>query len=86
MPASPSGSPVTPASRYLEADAGQEDVSGPNRDAGQHAAREQMQGFALATRTVLDGGVGRMLDMTGSNLRNIRVHGCLTRGTERTTQ
>jgi hypothetical protein len=32
-----------------------------------------MRGFALATCTVLDGGVGRMLDMTGSNLRNIRA-------------
>ena len=53
--------------------AGPEDVAGPNCDAGQHAAREQMQGFALATRTVLDGGVGRKLDMTGSNLRNIRA-------------
>jgi hypothetical protein len=53
--------------------AGREEVSGPSREAGQHAAREQMRGFALATCTVLDGGVGRMLDMTGSNLRNIRA-------------
>jgi pyruvate dehydrogenase (quinone) len=33
---------------------------------------EQVRGFALAAgRTVLDGGVGRMIEMARSNLRNI---------------
>ena len=33
---------------------------------------EQLKGFALAAgRTVLDGGVGKMLSMAQSNLRNI---------------
>lgn len=37
-----------------------------------HITTEEVRGFALAsTRTVLDGGVGRMLDMARSNLRNI---------------
>jgi pyruvate dehydrogenase (quinone) len=32
----------------------------------------QVRGFALAAgRTVLDGGVGKMIDMARSNLRNI---------------
>jgi pyruvate dehydrogenase (quinone) len=32
----------------------------------------QVKGFALAaTRTVLDGGVGKMIDLARSNLRNI---------------
>lgn len=34
--------------------------------------REQVSGFALsAGKTVLDGGVGRMVQMARSNLRNI---------------
>jgi pyruvate dehydrogenase (quinone) len=32
----------------------------------------QVQGFALAaTRIVLDGGVGKMIDLARANLRNI---------------
>ncbi|QDN93479.1 pyruvate dehydrogenase [Streptomyces sp. RLB3-6] len=37
-----------------------------------HITGQQVRGFALASsRTVLDGGVGRMLDLARSNLRNI---------------
>ena len=37
-----------------------------------HITAEQVRGFALAaTRTVLDGGVGKMLELAQSNLRNI---------------
>ncbi|GAX58233.1 pyruvate dehydrogenase [Streptomyces olivochromogenes] len=37
-----------------------------------HITAAQVRGFALAsTRTVLDGRVGRMLDLARSNLRNI---------------
>ncbi|WP_030842573.1 pyruvate dehydrogenase [Streptomyces hygroscopicus] len=37
-----------------------------------HITAQQVRGFALAsTRTVLDGGVGRMLDLARSNIRNI---------------
>jgi pyruvate dehydrogenase (quinone) len=37
-----------------------------------HISPEQMKGFAFsAGRTVLDGGVGKMLDLARSNLRNI---------------
>ena len=37
-----------------------------------HITPAQVKGFALAaTRTVLDGGVGRMIDLARSNLRNI---------------
>ena len=37
-----------------------------------HITTEQVRGFALAaTRTVLDGRVGRMLELARSNLRNI---------------
>jgi pyruvate dehydrogenase (quinone) len=37
-----------------------------------HITGEQVRGFALAsTRTVLQGGVGRMLELARSNLRNI---------------
>jgi pyruvate dehydrogenase (quinone) len=37
-----------------------------------HVTVEQMTGFALAaTKVVLSGGVGRMLEMARSNLRNI---------------
>ena len=38
-----------------------------------HVTAGQVKGFALAAgRTVLDGGVGSMLDLARSNLRNIR--------------
>ena len=37
-----------------------------------HIGREQVAGFALAaTKIVLNGGVGKMLEMARSNLRNI---------------
>jgi pyruvate dehydrogenase (quinone) len=37
-----------------------------------HISREQVAGFALAaTKIVLNGGVGRMLEMARSNLRNV---------------
>ncbi|HSK91964.1 MAG TPA: pyruvate dehydrogenase [Euzebyales bacterium] len=37
-----------------------------------HITASQVKGFALAaTRTVLDGGVGRMIELARSNLRNI---------------
>jgi pyruvate dehydrogenase (quinone) len=37
-----------------------------------HITGQQVKGFALAsTKTVLDGGVGRMLELAYSNLRNI---------------
>jgi pyruvate dehydrogenase (quinone) len=37
-----------------------------------HVTLEQVRGFALATgRTVLEGGVGKMLDLARTNLRNI---------------
>jgi pyruvate dehydrogenase (quinone) len=37
-----------------------------------HIAASQVKGFALAaTRTVLDGGVGKMLELARANLRNI---------------
>jgi pyruvate dehydrogenase (quinone) len=37
-----------------------------------HVSGAQVRGFALAAgRTVLAGGVGRMIDMARSNLRNI---------------
>jgi pyruvate dehydrogenase (quinone) len=37
-----------------------------------HITPAQVKGFALAaTRTVLDGGVGKMIDLARSNLRNI---------------
>ena len=36
-----------------------------------HITGQQVKGFALAsTKTVLDGGVGRMLELAHSNLRN----------------
>jgi pyruvate dehydrogenase (quinone) len=39
-----------------------------------HVTGQQVRGFALAaTRTVLDGGVGRMVDLARSNLRNINI-------------
>lgn len=39
-----------------------------------HITGQQVRGFALAaTRTVLDGGVGRMVDLARSNARNIKV-------------
>jgi pyruvate dehydrogenase (quinone) len=39
-----------------------------------HISRAEVEGFALATtRIVLDGGVGRMLEMAESNLRNVPV-------------
>jgi pyruvate dehydrogenase (quinone) len=37
-----------------------------------HITAAQVRGFALAaTRTVLDGGVGKMIELARSNLRNI---------------
>jgi pyruvate dehydrogenase (quinone) len=37
-----------------------------------HISADQVKGFAFAAgRTVLDGGVGKMLDMARANLRNI---------------
>jgi pyruvate dehydrogenase (quinone) len=37
-----------------------------------HSRSRQTRGFALAaTKTVLNGGVGRMIEMARSNLRNI---------------
>jgi pyruvate dehydrogenase (quinone) len=37
-----------------------------------HVSAAQVRGFALAaTKVVLSGGVGRMLEMARSNLRNI---------------
>jgi pyruvate dehydrogenase (quinone) len=37
-----------------------------------HVTSAEALGFALAaTKVVLNGGVGRMLEMAGSNLRNI---------------
>src|SRR3981081_3809161 len=37
-----------------------------------HISASQIRGFALAaTRTVLDGGVGKMIDLARSNLRSI---------------
>jgi pyruvate dehydrogenase (quinone) len=37
-----------------------------------HITASQVRGFALAaTRTVLDGGVGKMIDLARSNLRSI---------------
>jgi pyruvate dehydrogenase (quinone) len=37
-----------------------------------HITGEEVKGFALAaTKVVLDGGVGRMLEMARANLRNI---------------
>src|SRR5262249_36300078 len=37
-----------------------------------HISPDEVRGFALAaTKIVLDGGVGRMLDLARSNLRNI---------------
>jgi len=37
-----------------------------------HITANQVRGFALAaTRTVLDGGVGKMIDLARSNLRSI---------------
>ena len=37
-----------------------------------HITATQVRGFALAaTRTVLDGGVGRMIELARSNLRSI---------------
>jgi pyruvate dehydrogenase (quinone) len=37
-----------------------------------HITASQVRGFALAaTRTVLDGGVGRMIELARSNLRSI---------------
>ncbi|HMG45669.1 MAG TPA: pyruvate dehydrogenase [Acidimicrobiales bacterium] len=39
-----------------------------------HVTGQQIRGFATAaTKTVLDGGVGKMLDIARSNLRNIRA-------------
>lgn len=39
-----------------------------------HVTAQQIRGFATAaTKTVLTGGVGKMLDMARSNLRNIRA-------------
>ena len=42
-----------------------------------HISAAQVRGFALAaTRTVLDGGVGKMLEIAQANVRNIpRPHG-----------
>ena len=40
-----------------------------------HITLEQVKGFALAeTKIVLGGGVGRMLELARSNLRNIPRH------------
>jgi pyruvate dehydrogenase (quinone) len=37
-----------------------------------HVTASQVRGFALAaTRTVLDGGVGRMVELARANLRSI---------------
>ena len=39
-----------------------------------HISRAEVEGFALATtRIVLDGGVGRMLEMAETNLRTMPV-------------